>query len=122
MLAYFQPSAICEVHDTGFAIAPLPARRRLWDASDEIRWRLEKEKDTSQGQTVVALATSGELIEVNRAEITRCGPPIKLHNTAESGPYLHNKVGWDEWCSGMDGLGGLVMMASALVEAETEHH
>lgn len=119
MLAYFQPSSMCDMHDTGFLIAPLPAQKRLWDASDEMRWKLEKEKDSSKGQTVVALTASGELIEVNQTQIPQCGRFIRLPNTAGVGPNLYNKVSWDEWCSGMDGLGGLIMLASALVEEET---
>ncbi|KAL8924489.1 MAG: hypothetical protein Q9172_002654 [Xanthocarpia lactea] len=58
MLVYFEPAALCDVHSTGLVLGPLPARRQLWEADDELAWMKESDESTS-GQ--FGLATSGEL-------------------------------------------------------------
>jgi hypothetical protein len=38
-----------------------------------------------------------------------------LHKVHDADPSpLGSPANWDEWCSGMDGLGGLIMLAASL--------
>ncbi|KAK4442928.1 hypothetical protein QBC34DRAFT_443775 [Podospora aff. communis PSN243] len=115
LLAHFEPTSMCRLHETGLVIAPLPARKRLWDASDEAQWELEAMKD-SRGSVPfdIGLTAGGHLVGLERPGIP-CGPvPQEYHGSLESAPLFQRAVSWEEWCSGTDGLGSLVMLASAL--------
>ena len=40
MLVYFEPAAMCNLrHD--LVLAPLPARKQLWEAQDALTWQRE---------------------------------------------------------------------------------
>ncbi|GMG43482.1 unnamed protein product [Aspergillus oryzae var. brunneus] len=105
---YFEPAAMCGLQ-TDVVIAPLPARKQLWEAGDELLWKAESQRE-SGFQTVYGLAASGDLVQLGKDQ---------LHSTNEV--LLHKAVtargsaNWEEWCSGMDGLGGLVMLAASLL-------
>ena len=111
MLIYFDPIAICDHEFKSIILGPLPARRNLWEASDELAWKMGLEKDFG-AQTAFGLAKSGELIvlEDDHSHKAALGP-----RSAHDAPSLRNTADWEEWCSGMDGLGGLVMLAASLV-------
>ncbi|PMD16193.1 hypothetical protein NA56DRAFT_731411 [Hyaloscypha hepaticicola] len=83
MLIYFEPAAMCTLQ-ADLILAPLPARKQLWEAPDEFVWKAESKKDPG-AQTDFGL-TANESSE-----------------------------NWEEWCLGMDGFGGLVMLAASLI-------
>lgn len=43
MLVHFEPAAICSL-PKDLVLAPLPARKELWEAKDESAWSQETEK------------------------------------------------------------------------------
>ena len=91
MLIYFEPSGDCDSRKTGLILAPLPARKRLWEANDEIAWKIETERDSKPESHTNSGSSSSSSSPKERAN-------------------------WEDWCAGMDGLGGLVMLAASLVE------
>ena len=105
---------MCGLHNTGLAIAPLPARKGLWEANDETQWRAENDGVLSgKWQVSIGLATSGDLVELEAG--ATCGTATRdSRGFLEPTPLVKKTVKWDEWCSEMDGLGGLVMLAAAL--------
>lgn len=112
MLVYFEPTAICNM-PTEFVLAPLPARKQLWEASDELVWRSESQREPGI-QTAFGLAADGELVRLGEGWLS-CGdewlPPKPLTSNLPS----KSTTSWDEWCAGIDGFGGLIMLAASLV-------
>lgn len=92
-------------------LAPLPSRKQLWEAPDEFTWSLESSKDI-MGPSVFGLTAQGVLIKWSGHS---------LHETRITTSSSENFGGetdaanWEEWCSGMDGLGALVMLAASLI-------
>ncbi|KNG85755.1 hypothetical protein ANOM_005732 [Aspergillus nomiae NRRL 13137] len=95
MLVYFEPAAMCGLQ-TDLIIAPLPAKKQLWEAGNELVWKAESEKEPGI-QTPFGLAANGDLVKLGKPFATR------------------GSANWEEWCSGMDGLGGLIMLAASLI-------
>lgn len=138
MLIYFEPSGDCDSRDTGLILAPLPARKQLWEANDEIAWEKETERDTKPGprtdtteafsassSTVFGLATNGELVCLDTGQgqsfcinsaLSVCMQRSLLNGGTLSSLSSKGKANWQDWCAGMDGLGGLVMLAASLLE------
>ncbi|OAA71663.1 hypothetical protein LEL_08898 [Akanthomyces lecanii RCEF 1005] len=79
MLVYFEPAKLCEANGD-VVLAPLPAQKQLWEATDEHTWKLQGETEHDM-QIDFGLTKNGDLVE--------------LQDTAK----------WNEWCSGMDGIG-----------------
>ncbi|RAQ51718.1 hypothetical protein AFGD_006027 [Aspergillus flavus] len=107
MLVYFEPAAMCGLR-TDLVIAPLPARKQLWEAGDELLWKAESQRE-SGFQTVYGLAASGDLVQLGKDQLHSTNE-VLLHKTVTA----RGSANWEEWCSGMDGLGGLVMLAASL--------
>ncbi|KAJ5702794.1 hypothetical protein N7488_010342 [Penicillium malachiteum] len=105
MLVYFDPAAMCNL-PSDLVLAPLPAKKGLWEASDEYSWALESKKDPTAG------FGSGE----NRRACSDCDDASLVHSAITSTSPLRTGASWEEWCSGMDGFGGLIMLAALLVE------
>ncbi|KAI9708235.1 MAG: hypothetical protein M1820_004189 [Bogoriella megaspora] len=114
MLVYFEPAAMCDLQQWNLILAPLPARKQLWEASDEFAWKVERDSEPGF-QTAFGLAANGELIKVEDGQI-HCKDPVLLNTPAGATDPPTNTANWEEWCSGMDGFGGLVMLAASLVE------
>lgn len=108
MLVYFEPAAMCNVQ-TDLLIAPLPAKKPLWEAGDEFVWKAESDREPGV-QTAFGLAANGELVKLDEGQL-HCHDAVLLHNARTSARSTAN---WEEWCSGMDGFGGLVMLAASL--------
>jgi hypothetical protein len=106
MLVYFQPADLCHLQRAGIVLALLPAKKQIWEAGDELMWRAERERDPDT-ETAFAMATSGDLIKLH------VHPRECLQATSPS----RTTASWDEWCAGMDGLGGLVMLSAALISS-----
>ena len=117
MLVYFEPAAMCEVHGTELVLAPLPARKPLWEAGDEVAWRGECGREYGGENAAYGLAVDGDLVRLDGGRVD-CGEHSILgSDEALASKVKGKKVGWEEWCAGMDGLGGLVMLAASLVAA-----
>ncbi|SPQ25758.1 7ae919f1-8516-4992-a306-67b5314558d6 [Thermothielavioides terrestris] len=116
LLFYFEPAGMCNVRrETNLVIAPLPSRKQLWEARDELAWRAEVERDEAEARTAFALAANGDLVKLEDQDHLHCvsdAVQIRTHRPVE-GP-LWTTTNWDEWCSGMDALGGLIMLAASL--------
>ncbi|KAJ5640974.1 hypothetical protein N7528_000599 [Penicillium herquei] len=110
MLVYFDPASMCNL-PSDLVLAPLPARKGLWEASDEQSWVLENKKDHAAGNAF-GLARTGELVRLGRD----CDGEALVHSAITSTSPLRTGASWEEWCSGMDGFGGLIMLAALLVE------
>ncbi|KAH8778951.1 hypothetical protein BGZ57DRAFT_761172 [Hyaloscypha finlandica] len=111
MLVYFDPAAMCEL-PTDLILAPLPAKKQLWEAGDESVWKAECEREPGV-QTDFGLAANGELVKVDQGWY--CGGASQVHNSFGEKTSSRSTGNWEEWCSGMDGFGGLVMLAASLI-------
>ena len=116
MLVYFEPAAMCDLrHD--LVLAPLPARKQLWEASDGRAWHTEVQSKPEM-QTTFGLATNGELVQLNETQLhsnTAILPATLPATNSKAGISSSNSGNWEEWCSGMDSFGGLVMLAASFV-------
>ncbi|KAF2786119.1 hypothetical protein K505DRAFT_368494 [Melanomma pulvis-pyrius CBS 109.77] len=111
MVVIIEPTAMCHMR-AGLILAPLPARKALWEASDEEKWTLERNRDVGN-KSEFGLTDDGELVSldlyVERSDETPY--PEQL----ESAKLLpRSSTNWEEWCSGMDGFGAIVMLAASL--------
>jgi hypothetical protein len=113
MLVYFEPAAMCDL-PTDLILAPLPAKKQLWEAGDEFVWKAESERDPG-AQTDFGLAANGELVKLDEGQLY-CNDGVLLYKSSlDARSPSRNSENWEEWCSGMDGLGGLVMLAASLI-------
>ncbi|RDW72264.1 Zn(II)2Cys6 transcription factor domain-containing protein [Aspergillus mulundensis] len=116
ILTYFQPAAKCDL-PTDLILAPLPAKKPLWEANDWALWKIEAGKEPTVQQTAFGLARSGELVRLDKAHgqggLGREGGIS--HLALDAANVSRSSANWEEWCSGMDAFGGLVMLAAALV-------
>ncbi|KAL9091287.1 MAG: hypothetical protein Q9165_004921 [Trypethelium subeluteriae] len=110
MLVYFEPAAMCNLRPD-LIIAPLPARKQLWEASDEYVWKAESEREAG-ASIAFGLAATGGLVEVDEGQI-HCSDAV-LHKSWDERVPSGNTADWAEWCSGMDGFGSLIMLAASL--------
>ncbi|KFZ12886.1 hypothetical protein V501_03995 [Pseudogymnoascus sp. VKM F-4519 (FW-2642)] len=109
-LIYFEPAKLCNLQKD-LILAPLPAKKHLWEAGDEYMWKMESERG-SWAETDFGLATSGELVKIDEGQIY-CSD--KALSNGHSDAPLRSTANWEEWCSGMDGLGGLIMLTASLI-------
>ncbi|CAO2658162.1 Nn.00g074220.m01.CDS01 [Neocucurbitaria sp. VM-36] len=111
MIFSLEPAAGCELHD-GFLLAPLPARKQLWEARDEGSWFLEQSRDVGL-PSVFGVMSNGQMVKINEHQALLDSDMISLQTERS----VESNSNWEEWCSGMDGLGGLVMLAASLPAA-----
>jgi len=112
MLVFFEPASLCELQ-TDLVLAPLPAKKQLWEAPDEFAWKAVNEK-TPGIETDFALAADGDLVKLE-GEHSYCTYKAKLqYRSLGDGPPRKSAL-WEEWCSSMDSFGGLVMLTASLV-------
>jgi hypothetical protein len=110
MLIHFEPATLCELQPD-LLLAPLPAKKQLWEAPDEFAWMAASERDPAV-ETAFALAANGELVKLDGAFSSCMNTNLQYRSLSDE---LPRKAGlWEEWCSGMDGFGGLVMLAASL--------
>lgn len=113
MLVYFEPAAMCEL-EGDLLIAPLPARKQLWEAGDKLVWKTESEREPGIN-IAFGLTTTGDLIRVGQGLNCSISEATMLHKPKHISTLSGRSANWGEWCSGMDGLGGLIMLAASLV-------
>ncbi|KAK4125685.1 hypothetical protein N657DRAFT_568401 [Parathielavia appendiculata] len=115
LLVFFEPANMCSLHESQLLLAPLPAKRPLWEAADEASWRAESEKD-AEAQVDFGLATSGELVKLQNGLLVDCHAPMEVARPGDAGgSSAWSAARWDEWSAGMDGFGGLVMLAASML-------
>lgn len=118
MLVYFEPAAICDM-PSDLLLAPLPAKKNLWEAGDEFLWKAESEREPGT-QTYFGLASNGELVEVDDGQ-PRCSDAVQPYRSLDAKASVRGTANWENWCSGMDGFGGLIMLAASLVSLVLEY-
>lgn len=107
MLIYFEPAGMCDLPKDLF-MAPLPAGRQFWEACDEFAWRAEGRKEPGL-RTSFGLAADGELVRLDERRLSCSDAWLACQ------PQPDNTASWEEWCAGIDGFGGLVMLAASLM-------
>ncbi|KAL2287515.1 hypothetical protein FJTKL_04955 [Diaporthe vaccinii] len=112
MLVYFDPSAMCHLPDD-LVLAPLPARRQLWEAGNESAWGTERHRGPPNAQVSFGLTAGGEVVRLDEDRLS-CGDAWVSPRRASDAGTVPSQ-GWEEWCSGMDDFGGLVMLAASLL-------
>ena len=98
---------MCDLEADGLILPTLPARKQLWEADTAAKWMTEIERDLG-AQTDYGMAVNGDLIKIRQTygnEVAGYG----------GGLPSRQKADWEEWFSGMDSFGGLVMLAASLV-------
>lgn len=114
LLIYFEPAALCNLQ-TDLILAPLPAKKQLWEARDQFMWKAEIERNP-RAEAEFGLAANGELVELYGGQ-RHCGEVLLYRSLEFDASISPRSAGnWEEWCSGMDGFGGLVMLTASLVE------
>lgn len=112
MLVYFEPAALCDMQ-ADLVLAPLPATKQLWEAADEYQWSAIRAKNANT-QTAFGLASNGDLVELFENQQFSNGA-LMLYKPLDNGIGTGETGNWEEWCAGMDGFGGLVMLAASLL-------
>lgn len=116
MLVYFEPAAMCELQPD-LILASLPAKKQLWESGGEYTWKGESERGPG-AQTAFALAANGELVKLDDSQLY-CSNAVLLYKSLDirtlSRTLSRSTVNWEDWFSGMDGFGGLVMLAASLI-------
>jgi hypothetical protein len=118
-LIFFGPAAMCDM-PAEFVIAPLPAKRQLWEAKNAEEWKLQSQKEVRE-QVSYALAVDGEIVKLNQRRLS-CRDAWLPYSPfdEETASQDHERrtsssaTWWPEWCSGMDSMGGLIMLAASM--------
>lgn len=107
MLVCIDPATPCGIQP-GLILAPLPARKQLWEAENEQQWLLEcgRRKEVNSG---FGLAMNGDLVTMDEYQKKLLGI-----QSVEPWTSSRSKENWEEWCSGIDGFGALIMLAASL--------
>ncbi|KAI0172770.1 hypothetical protein GGR52DRAFT_546009 [Hypoxylon sp. FL1284] len=108
-LIYFEPAGMCDMPEE-FMLAPLPAKKQLWEAGDEFSWKAESQKEPG---VQYGLAASGEIVKLEEGRLS-CSDAWLSFESSNPLPQLRETANWEEWCSGIDGFGGLVMLFASL--------
>jgi hypothetical protein len=113
LLVYFEPAALCEL-PSDLILAPLPARKQLWEADNELVWKSEQGKEPAI-PVAFGLAANGEVVKLSEEQPQYSNASL-LHESLDSKVQSRDTASWEDWCSGMDGLGTLIMLAASLIE------
>ena len=113
MVVQFDAGTKCDLQKD-LVIAPLPAKKQLWEASNEFVWQAENESDPG-AQNAFALAATGELLRLDEDQQFSGSDALLLRKPVGIRTPSRSAANWEEWCAGMDSLGALVMLAASLV-------
>jgi hypothetical protein len=114
MLFYIDPATECDLQ-TDLVIAPLPAKKQLWEASNEFAWKAESARELKKVD--FGMATNGELVRFEEGQLFCTSDRVLMYRSLDAGPNgtpARSMGNWEEWSSGMDGLGSLIMLAASL--------
>jgi hypothetical protein len=112
MLIYFEPADMCELQKE-LIIAPLPAKKQLWEADDVRIWEQLVSRD-KESQEHVALNSHGELTLLDGGKLYYDNGVMRYRISRDPSP-TSKTIDWEHWCSGRDGFGSLIMLAAALL-------
>jgi hypothetical protein len=112
MLIYFEPASMCELQKE-LIIAPLPAKKQLWEAEDERIWDEMATRNNGVHESL-ALAADGELIQLDQKQIY-CNNGVVRYEISRNLSPTSKTTDWEHWCAGMDGFGSLIMLAASLI-------
>lgn len=103
-----------------FVIAPLPAKRQLWDAKNAEEWKLQNQEEECK-QVSYALAMDGKIIKLNQDRLSCCdawlsSTPMDDETASQDHERrtISSATWWTEWCSGMDSMGALILLAASM--------
>jgi hypothetical protein len=113
MLVYFERPSSCTLQ-ADLILAPLPAQKQLWEASDALLWKTEIERNPST-RTAFGLAANGELVTLDKGQSYGCNELLSYKFLDAKSSSSRGVSNWEEWCAGMDGLGGLVMLTASMI-------
>jgi hypothetical protein len=92
---------------SGFIIAPLPAKKALWEAQNAQAWTSCLDWNT-RDEDDFGLMEDGTLVRLDRI--------LPLEENGIRGEARDIRpADWADWCSGMDGFGALIMVAASLL-------
>ena len=111
MLVQFEPAAMCDGADV--VLGPLPSRKQLWEASDAKAWIMESEREPPGLQPTFGLAANGDLVRMDEGQLHPADAVLHLRSYDQT-TSSWAAANWEDWCSGMDAFGGLIMLAAAL--------
>lgn len=104
MLYSLEPAYACLVYD-GYVLSPLPGRKGLWEAEMPELWEVEKRRGGEA--SVYGLMVGGMMVKVDEYKSV-------VGTDGQGDVWKESSTNWQEWCAGMDGLGGLVMLVASL--------
>jgi hypothetical protein len=107
MLVCLEPATACAMQP-GLLLAPLPAHKRLWEAKNDEQWAEERRKRTELSNGF-GLTKNGELVTLAEYQMK-----LLAIQSTQSWTNEKTKANWEEWCSGMDGFGSLIMLTASL--------
>lgn len=115
MVFYFDPVAPYQLPDD-LVLAPLPATKQLWEADDESAWMTESHRGPRGTEDSFGLGADGEVVRLNECPPSCDNTSVSRDQVSEAGTAPSRyAASWEEWCSGVDEFGGLVMLAASLV-------
>ena len=88
----------------------MPSHKGLWEANDELSWHTASQR-IPKSRPLFGLAKSGQVIKLFRKEQMHTLHGYYSLDVSKS----ESAENWEEWCAGMDGLGGLIMLAASLI-------
>ncbi|THW92615.1 hypothetical protein D6D15_03002 [Aureobasidium pullulans] len=112
MLVYFEPASMCELQKD-LIIAPLPAKKQLWEAGDKDVWEEVAKRDNGIHESF-ALTADGGLVHLDEGQLYCSQGALRYRIPRGSSP-TPEMTDWEHWCSGMDGFGNLIMLAASLI-------
>lgn len=112
LIVFFEPAKLCNLQPDLF-LAPLPHKKQLWEASDERSWKLESTTST-EFHTSLGIAITGELVEVEEGRLYKSDQPL-IDAPLNGSNASRRTASWEDWCSTMDNLGSLVLLAASLM-------
>lgn len=108
MLVCVSPAPTC-ASQPGLLIAPLPARKQLWEALSEEQWLGELQR-VPMANSGLGLAYTGDMIGLDEYKMKL----LTMPGSVEPCTSPKSKENWEQWCLGMDGFGALIMLAASL--------
>jgi hypothetical protein len=112
MLVYFEPATMCGLQKD-LVIAPLPAKKQIWETGNERGWEEVAKRDDGFQKTL-ALTADGELVQLEDGQLY-CSNGVMRYRIPHGASPTPNTTDWEQWYSGMDGFGSLIMLAASLI-------
>lgn len=131
ILVYFEPAEMC-ILQSDLIMALLPAKKQPWEACDASTWQEEVVRGPGV-QSDYGLTATGDLVRMHPGQ-DYCGGGTRLLYEVAGGSSMasssssspsspsssssssqNSPSAWEDWFSGMDGFGRLIMLAALVV-------